>query len=712
MAIIGKIRKRAGLAVVFVAIAILAFVFNDLFSRQSTAPADIVKVNGVGMSANKYLMDVENAENLTKQQYQTNALTQEQSYAIKNQVFETAIRDLLLEEQYEKLGIMVTKTEMNDMFLGDFIHPIASGQFTDPKTGQYNRQAINRYLSNFSQLPVEEQNSWKQFEQYVHNSRLSEKYERLLGVGFYMPKEAAAFEASVYDQVADVRYVKMPVASIADDQVKLTEEDYEKYYEERKSLFHLTEEIRDIDFVKFSVFPSQQDLKTLNDSANRAFEALSAAEEKDISSIVNNYSDFPFDSTYIRPEQLRNMFPDSLLKGLAAGVRIAPMQINQKWMMGRVISTDNRPDSVRFAQILILNNTLGYESITRTKEEAKQYADSVYQILKTNPASFESSIVTYSDDPEAANNFGDSKWMSEVQVPGPLYQEIRTRNKGDIFLYELPSGVGYAVIKITGKTEPVFKTQVAVISIEIHPSDATINEVRDKAHRFIGSVKDIEQMKTVAEEQNINLLSASVRETDYNMQGLSYAREIVRWAYNKDTKTGTVSGDVYELSDAFVVAGLKDIKKKGTLPLKQIKDLIENDVRNEKKLEMLLAKAQEAVKGQSSLENIASKLQLPIDTAVNCSFSDGYFVKEGPEMRVIGAVSAANKAELMQPVKGYGAAYIVQVDKVSKREQKTDAMAVMQRFLSDNMRKTNQLNFPVQVLKEKAKIESNFNFYQ
>lgn len=712
MAIIGKIRKRAGIAVIFVTIAILAFVFNDLFSRRTTAPADIVKVNGVGMSANKYLADVENAENLTKQQYQTHALTQEQSYAIKNQVFETAIRDLLLEEQYKKLGIMVTKTEMNDMFLGDFIHPIASGQFTDPRTGQYNRQAINQYLSNFSQLPVEEQNSWKQFEQYVHSSRLAEKYERLLGVGFYMPKEASAFEASVYDQVADVRYVKLPIASVSDDQVKLTDEDYKKYYDERKALFHLSEEIRDVDFVKFPVFPSQQDLKALNDSANRAFEALSTADVRDIPSIVNSYSDFPFDSSYVRPEQLRNLFPDTLLKGLATGMKIAPMQINQKWMMARVISTDNRPDSVRFSQILILNNTLGYEAITRTKEEAKQYADSVYRVLKSNPAGFESSIVTYSDDPDAANNFGDSKWMSDIQVPAPLYQEIRTRAKGDIFLYELPSGVGYAVIKITDKTAPVFKAQVAAIGIEIHPSDATINEVRDKAHRFIGSVKDIEQMKTVAEEQNVNLLSASIRETDYNMQGLSYAREIIRWAYNKDTKTGTVSDDVYELSDAFVVAGLKGIKKKGTLPLEQIKDLIENDVRNEKKVGMLLTKAQDAMKGQSSLEGVASKLQLPIDTAANCSFADGYFVKEGPEMRVIGAVSAANKAELMQPVKGYGAVYVVQVDKVSNREQKTDAMAVMQRFLSENMRKTYQLNFPVQVLKEKAKIESNFNFYQ
>lgn len=712
MAIIGKIRKRAGIAVIFVAIAILAFVFNDLFSKQPSAPADIVKVDGVGMDVNKYMMEIENAENNSKRQYQTNSLTQEQSFTIKNQVFEATIRDLLLAKQYDKLGIMVTETEMNDMFLGDFIHPIASSQFTDPRTGQYNRQAISQYLSNFSQLPVEEQYSWKQFEKYVHDARLAEKYERLLTSGFYMPKAAAAYEASVYNKVAEVRYVKMPLTSIADDQVKLTDEDYKKYYDAHKALFFLSEEIRDVDFVKFPVYPSQTDLQALQDTAYRAFEMLQTADAKDIPSVVNNYSDIPFDSTYVRPDRLKTIFPDTLLKGLAAGVKIAPTQINQKWMMARVLSTDNRPDSVRFSQIIILNNTLGYETITRTKEEAKQYADSIYKILKANPADFESSIVTYSDDPEAANNFGDSKWMLDVQVPGPLFSEIRSRNKGDIFLYEIPSGVGYSIIKITDKTAPVFKAQVAMIAIEIHPSDATINEVRDKAYRFIGSVKDIEQMKSVAEEQNINLLSASVRETGYNMQGLSYARDIVRWAYNKDTETGFVSGDVYELADAFVVAGLRDVKKKGILPLEQVKDLIENDVRNEKKVEMLLEKAQNAVKGQTSLQGIAAKLNLPVDTAANCSFADGYFVKEGPEMRVIGSISAADKAGLLEPVKGYNAVYIVQVDNVSEREQKMDANAIMQRFSSGNMRKTYQLNFPVQVLKEKADIESHFNFFQ
>ena len=56
MAIIGRIRKRGGLAVTIVAIAILAFVFSDLLTRNNTGgmPDKVASIDGMDIGINEY----------------------------------------------------------------------------------------------------------------------------------------------------------------------------------------------------------------------------------------------------------------------------------------------------------------------------------------------------------------------------------------------------------------------------------------------------------------------------------------------------------------------------------------------------------------------------------------------------------------------------------------------------------------------------------
>ena len=69
MAIIGTIRKKAGVAVVFITVAILAFIFTDLFSKGDTRPNKLASVNGSDISFVEFENAVANVENNMKQQY-------------------------------------------------------------------------------------------------------------------------------------------------------------------------------------------------------------------------------------------------------------------------------------------------------------------------------------------------------------------------------------------------------------------------------------------------------------------------------------------------------------------------------------------------------------------------------------------------------------------------------------------------------------------
>lgn len=60
--------------------------------------------------------------------------------------------ETLTDKEFEKLGLQLTNAELNDMYMGTFIHPYIRQIFTDPQTGNFNVAAVKQYMSNFDNL--------------------------------------------------------------------------------------------------------------------------------------------------------------------------------------------------------------------------------------------------------------------------------------------------------------------------------------------------------------------------------------------------------------------------------------------------------------------------------------------------------------------------------------------------------------------------------
>ena len=72
-----------------------------------------------------------------------------------------------------------------------------------------------------------------------------------------------------------------------------------------------------------------------------------------------------------------------------------------------------------------------------------------------------------------------------------------------------------------------------------------------------------------------------------NVNNLTSAREIVRWAYSN--KPGAVS-QPFDVDGNYVIALLKNVREKGTAAPKDVKDEVTYKIRNEKKAEQIIAK--------------------------------------------------------------------------------------------------------------------------
>ncbi|MBR5253780.1 MAG: SurA N-terminal domain-containing protein [Bacteroidales bacterium] len=708
MAIIGTIRKKAGVLVVaIIALAILAFIFTDLFSNRDPRPTKVASVNGMDISFQEFEAMTTNIEENLKQQYNVASLTNEQSFEAKRQAYQTLVTEKLLQQECQSIGLSVSEAEMNDMFFGTFIHPMIRQNFADPTTGQYNPQVVKQYIAQFDKLPEEQKIQWANFENSVKESRLQEKYNSLIVSSFYMPTKIAEHISNVSNKVVDARYVVMPFSSVEDNTVKVTEEDYKKYYNEHKNEYTLYENLRDIEFIKFTVLPSPSDIKAINDSVQKTFIDFQALEESEIASFVSISSDRVYDSLYYKKDALKGVFADSLLAGKTIGSFIAPFQQGQNWIMAKITDIEQRPDSVRFSQILVLNSNAS-KDIKRTPEQAKAVTDSLLNVFKANPSAFESAVAKHSDDPEAKNNFGDSGWILDGQLQSDLFDKLKAGKEGDVFVHDLPNQLGHYLIKLKEKTAPVEKLQVAMIVMGVRASDNTVNAIRDKANIFLGSAKTLKEMQAQAQKQNLNILTSTVREMDYQLNGTPYCREIVRWAFDEKTELNAVAPEVYELSDMFLVVALKDKKEKGIMTLEQVKPYIESQVKIEKKAEMLMDKADKLLASNKTIETFASAANLTIDSAMAVDFASPYFAAAGPEMRVIGSLSSASKTGIQKPVKGFNGIYVLNVDRQYTRPTKEDPKLIQQQFKTKSYQKAQML---MNVLQMEADIKNHFTFF-
>ena len=698
MGIIGSIRKHSWIAVAIVGIAILAFILGDLTKNRGSIP-DVGKVNNTTMTSQRFNELVAEMENNYKTQQQTSQVPADVESQIREQVWQQFVDETLMEEQTAKLGMKVTAAEVSDMFTGTFVHPYLRQMFTNPQTGEYDLRQVNYIVENFDQLDTMFRMQWVEIEKYVRRDREQQKYNALIGNGFYMPQAMREKIASYGSEASNIRVAALPYSSVADEEAVIDDADYKAYYDEHRAEFRIQDEMREVEFITFPVNPTPEDLADIQNEVQKVWDEFQTIADDEIAFFVNAESDRSYDSTYVKASSFKAPL-DEQIAAAGAGTLLAPQMVGNEWMMAKVLGSAVRPDSLRASVVYILNSNAG-GNITRSDDQAKHLADSVLALVNGNKMSFEQAVEQFSDDPQKGDTKGDMEWQLDGGY-GFLNEQIVNTPVGTSFLFTHPQGVGYFVVKVTDKTPATKKYRVALITREIVPSNNTNRAVYNEANRFAGQNRNIEAFDAAAREQNLQVRNARVNMMSDNMAGVPNARSIVQWAYNEDTKLGAVADQVYECDGMFVVVALKDVFKKGYATLEQVRPMIEQQVRLDKKAQVLMERAGAAVKAGQDINSIAVAMNVAVDTLGNVSFNDYNLQQFGMEPKVLAAV-AATREGLVGPVKGANGVYVVQVDSKEAREVNVNETSRMEQGFGVKSR------YVSQVLRNAAKITDQRN---
>ena len=129
----------------------------------------------------------------------------------------------------------------------------------------------------------------------------------------------------------------------------------------------------------------------------------------------------------------------------------------------------------------------------------------------------------------------------------------------------------------------------------------------------------------------------------------------MRWAYNN--KEGKISGTM-EIDGDYVVASVSNIRKEGYMPLSEVKNRVLNTLRNEAKA----AWVAEQVEGLATIDEVAEKLNGKVVEVEALLGNANNVVGVGPDMKLVGAIAAAEEGVIVNPIAGNYGVYVLSVD--------------------------------------------------
>jgi peptidyl-prolyl cis-trans isomerase D len=636
MAVIQKIRERyAKLAGAVIGLSLVAFIVsegvNGTFGNFFGNDSSVAKVNGKSIDAREYAELTKDYISLSEVFRKGQRLSEDEQAQLRQQVIDQMVTEKMMEQECDKLGIVVSDAEQKDIIAGanpdqtvqQFFMTIFGAQQFDPRMVKEFESQVKK--SDEPRL-LELGQQWEALKKFVVRSRRFQKYTALVAGSVYTPKAIQMQNVKLENTLAGFRYVKIPYTSIPDAQVQVTDADLKDYMNRHKAQFMTDQPSRSLEYISYDVVPNEEDTANALGALQKLHEAFAGTPASGIEMFVNRNSEERYTNTYVNKARFMSPMADTILKG-GTGSVTGPFFENGAYKMVKVVETITMPDSVKAQHILIATaNQQNPQGLSDTL--AHQRADSIFAAVKAG-ASFDSLAKKYSDDPGSKEKGGDLGYFGYGMMVPEFNEKSFMGKKGD--LVEVKTQFGWHIIRINDQKNFAPAYKLATITKSLNIGQKADQAQFAKANEFAGSNRTAEAFDAAVKKNGLDKkIADNVKPQDYVIPGLGPSRDIVRWAYS--AKPGEVSDPIH-LENRYVVAKVAAVNEPGIRTLDaQLKPQVESLVRMEKKGKMIADK----YKGATSLETIAQQAGLQVEmadsVAGNASFTQGL----GYEPKVVG----------------------------------------------------------------------------
>ena len=638
MASLNTLRTKFGVVLsIIIGLALLAFILS-LKTEMGFSGNDprVGVIDGEKINYSEYYDEYERI----KAQNNVQESDEQQSAMLANAVWQSLISRYVLTPGFDRMGLRVTDPERMAMVSGQQPSQAFYSAFADPRTGQYDVDAVSQFLTQAETNPQAAQ-AWAQLNEQARLERVAQKFFGLVKGGVYVNSLEVAQGVEGANKSFSGKWAGKKYSSVPDSLFTVSSGDLKSYYNSHKDQFKQTPS-RTLSYVVFEVSPTDDDLLALEKQAAEVGREFAAAE--DVKAFVRANRNGKIAESYVTSAQLT----DEEGKALMAGEMYGPVLKNNEWTMARVLDAKMAPDTLGIRHIV-----LPYTQET--------LADSLLTVLK-NGGDFAATASQYSVYDATAANGGEVGVMPFSAFTGEFAEALAGAKKGDIV--KIAAGDAIQLIQVYRADKPTKHIQVASITYPLEASAATRRDIHNQAGSFMVNAKgSSEAFANAASEAAVTPRVATLAQGDRTIRGLEDSRDVARWAYGAET--GDVS-EIFTVGKDYVIAMLTEIDDNDYAPLEKVASQVRAQVLRDKKYDYIVKDL-----AGSTLDEQAKSLGSEVGNFSGVTFGSFYIDGIGMEPRLVGAITSSEKGVQAGPVKGMSGVYVFEVGDVQTEEKQT-----------------------------------------
>ena len=349
-----NLRKRSGLLMGGVGVAMGAFLLGDLFSSGSSllngGQGVIGVVDDQVIEYREFETEAQNLDRIFNSRQDRNVL--------RDNLWNDKVNDVVMGKQYSELGLSISAEELAGLAFG-----YKSGEMSTTAkqffgiTGQDVTPA--QLAGVIQQIHDNDPQRWMYFENVIRKERLGQKYLNAIRQGL----SASSVDAENYYQEQGTQASGRYVFKAFDTKIEVSDAEVSSYYNAHNEEYPQNAS-RELSIAVFEIAPTQADKniaksrisdliedKTVFNKTSKANEVVSGfSNTSDAISFVNTYSDASFDTTFYADGQLSPAI-ELEMRTAELGYVFGPYEEDNNYKLAKL--NDRRGDSVQVAIISI-----------------------------------------------------------------------------------------------------------------------------------------------------------------------------------------------------------------------------------------------------------------------------------------------------------------------------------------------------------------------
>ena len=701
MAVLGNLRKNSFVLIAVIGMALFAFVIAGVFDGsgfQSQEPIGIV--NGEELS----VTDFRNQIDVLKKSYNFNDLQ------ALTTAWDETVRSKLLSQQIDELGIGSSRDHL-EFFLSQSPSFNSDERFLND-AGMFDVNKFSNFIAELKEINPQSYSQWSLQEEQFNKQIKFNSYFNLVTSGFNSTFFEGKNQYLKSNNIADISFVKIPYSTVNDSLISVSSSEIRSYIKDNPADFD-QKSVRSFDYVIFNESPSVKDETDLRNKINsllnerEEYNQVSKLNEvipgflttSNLDFFLSENSDVPYDSIY-RPKGYFSSSHAQMIFNLENNNTYGPY-IDGDFLKISKMLDKKRNGNVRASHILIAyNGSQGSNpQITRTKNEAKNEANRILKLARSNPDNFSSYAIDFSDGPSKSNG-GDLGFFQEGNMVKPFNDFVFNNRVGRIGLVE--TDFGYHVIKIVAKEDVVL---VGTLALKNIPSERTSDSIFNIASKFEIELSNIGDFNQTAESFDFEVKSLNnIGVLDHDLPNMENQRRLVQWLFNEETEVDDFKR--FDLSrGGYVIAKLTDKAEEGLMKPELASITVLPILKNKKKAKIIISDN----KKFKNLEDLASNNNLEILNVSALNQVTPIVAQAGFEPKVIGKAFGLEINSISDLFEGETGVYMIKLNSIKSADE-LESYTPFENQLTNKFRSNIDFSI-VQSLKKSADISDNRNDY-